>query len=319
MALEKFRAPNLPLPPREYNREQFDEILRALRLYFNQLDSLTPNQAQSYRADQFIGGDYTGSNFTGDTATFESAIIENLNAYDAYIHQATIDELRAEYAEIKALLANRILASSVSASDFYGNFFYGSGRFLITPYNQFLSNVDQTFTLGTAKAVELEVTNFEDGIFIAGANDDEITFSEPGVYSIQYSLSFKSVSNESEFIDVWIEYNGTDYPDSNSRFLIPARKSATDPSYLIAVTAITGLAQAANDYVRVMWHASSTDVTMEHLPAVTASVGVTPDIPATPSAIVQVNFISAEYPPVKRVAPLPVIGFGQTGTVTVTT
>ena len=54
MALVGFRAPALPLPPDDYQRQQFDELVRALRTYFSLLDSLTPNQANSYRANQFI-------------------------------------------------------------------------------------------------------------------------------------------------------------------------------------------------------------------------------------------------------------------------
>ena len=109
------------------------------------------------------------------------------------------------------------------------------------------------------------------------------------------------------------------FANSNSRFSIPARKSTGDPSYLIAVTAYTGIAQNDDDYVEIMWRVSDTAVSMEHLPAVTASPGVTPAIPATPSAIVQADFISAEYPPVTRVAPLPVFGFGQVGAISVVT
>jgi len=60
MALVGFRAPALPLPPNEYNRQQFDELVRALRVYFNLLDSLAPQQAQSYRADNFFGGAFSG-------------------------------------------------------------------------------------------------------------------------------------------------------------------------------------------------------------------------------------------------------------------
>ena len=54
MALEKFRAPPLPVPTVEYDQRQQTDIIRALSLYFAKLDSLTPNQADSYRADQFI-------------------------------------------------------------------------------------------------------------------------------------------------------------------------------------------------------------------------------------------------------------------------
>ena len=39
--LNKIAAPNLPLPPEEYNVQYFDQMLNILRLYFNRLDSLT--------------------------------------------------------------------------------------------------------------------------------------------------------------------------------------------------------------------------------------------------------------------------------------
>jgi hypothetical protein len=39
--LNKVAAPNLPLPPVDYNAQYFDQMLNILRLYFNRLDALT--------------------------------------------------------------------------------------------------------------------------------------------------------------------------------------------------------------------------------------------------------------------------------------
>ena len=39
--LNKIAAPNMPLPPEEYDRLYFYQMLNILRLYFNRLDSLT--------------------------------------------------------------------------------------------------------------------------------------------------------------------------------------------------------------------------------------------------------------------------------------
>ena len=66
MALEKFKSSPLPVPPAEYTQTYMTQLIRVLGIYFNQLDSLTPNQAQSYRADNFYGGDFSGQTFTGD-------------------------------------------------------------------------------------------------------------------------------------------------------------------------------------------------------------------------------------------------------------
>jgi hypothetical protein len=39
--LNKVAAPNVPLPPQEYDRVYFDQMLNVLRLYFNRIDALT--------------------------------------------------------------------------------------------------------------------------------------------------------------------------------------------------------------------------------------------------------------------------------------
>ena len=69
MALVGFRAPALPLPSPQYDVRQQNELNRALRLYFNRLDSLSPNEAQSYSANQFIGGTFVGTGITGTRIT----------------------------------------------------------------------------------------------------------------------------------------------------------------------------------------------------------------------------------------------------------
>lgn len=227
MALKLFRAAPLPAPPLEWDAQYMRQFIRVLEIYFSQLDSNTPNYAQSYTADDF----------------------------------------------------------------------YGSGVGIHVPYNQFYSLADQsTAAVDLSAAVQLENTSFTNGISIAGTNDTEITFSEPGIYKVTYSLSFKNTTNEHQDIDIWYRYNDgvttTDIANSNSKFTIPARKATGDPSYLIAVTAYTIEVANAGDFVELVWAATSTSVTLEHLPAKTYSAGVNPAIPATPSAIVQADFVS---------------------------
>jgi len=232
MALSKFRAAPLPNPPAQYDPQYIRQVIRVLETYFSQLDSNTPNYAQSYTAD-----------------------------------------------------------------DFFGGVFHGDGSELYVPYNQFYSLTDQTAAaLDQAYAVQLENTSFTNGIYIAGANDTEITFSKPGIYIINYSLAFKNPTNDAQSVDIWFRYNGgtgaADVPNSNSKFTIPPRKSTGDPSFLIAVTPFTGFAEAEGAYTEIMWTASNTSVVMEHIDPVAYSAGVTPAIPGTPSAIVQANFVS---------------------------
>jgi len=47
--MQKFRAPALPLAPLDYDQQQLSQLIGALRLYFQQLDSNTPLQADGLR------------------------------------------------------------------------------------------------------------------------------------------------------------------------------------------------------------------------------------------------------------------------------
>ena len=313
MALDKFRASPLPNPPAQYDPQYIRQLIRVIELYFNQLDSRAANNAEQYSADRFVGGSFSGTDISADNLD-----VTTLQAAQAQVGYQRSNGIRADALISDGHKNGRQISDDIMANNFYGGMFYGDGRYLNVPYNQFQSQVDQTAaSVATAYAVKLEITDFADGIYISGTDNTRITFSSPGVYTLTFSLSFKNTTNDGQSIDVWFRYNGTDVANSNSRFFIPARKSTGDPSFLIAVTAYTGIATANDVYVEIMWRVSDTNVTMEYLPAVAASPGVTPAIPATPSAIVQANFVSAEYPPVTRVAPLPVFGFGQIGDISV--
>ena len=83
MAMEKFRHSPLPRPRPEYSEEQMFQLIRVLELYFNQLDSQTPLQAEYFRGrgdkltfphiaasdstDQIATGDDTPTIVTWDT------------------------------------------------------------------------------------------------------------------------------------------------------------------------------------------------------------------------------------------------------------
>jgi hypothetical protein len=70
MAVRDLKSSPLPNPPPEYDPEHIRELIRVLELYFGQLDSFAPNQAESYTADYFYGGAFfasTSATVTGDT------------------------------------------------------------------------------------------------------------------------------------------------------------------------------------------------------------------------------------------------------------
>jgi hypothetical protein len=49
MGMQRFRAPALPLAPVAYDQQQLSQLISVLRLYFTQLDSNVPLQADGIR------------------------------------------------------------------------------------------------------------------------------------------------------------------------------------------------------------------------------------------------------------------------------
>ena len=238
MALIGFRAPALPIPPADYNRQQFDELTRALRVYFNLLDSLTPQQAQSYRADNFFGGAFSGD--------------------------------------------------LISAVNINGGVIKGFNRGIEAPYAMLMSDEDQTSAGTTSEnLISYNTPVFEYGIRVE--NNTRLKFDYPGQYLIIVNCQFTNRGNAVAEFEMWAKNTGVNYPLSNVRFDIPARKSSEVWSHVVAViNGIFTVNDPETEYLEIAWWADSTDVFLEYYDARTS-----PTRPAIPSVILTANFISA--------------------------
>jgi hypothetical protein len=159
-----------------------------------------------------------------------------------------------------------------------------------TPYGAFQDTTDQTAAnTTTAYAITLNTTDYSNGIYVS--NSSRINVRNYGIYNLQFSIQFKNTTNDGQDIDIWFKKNNTNVDGSNSRFHMPTRKSAGDPSHLIAALNFF-LELQANDYVEVMWRTTNTGVSIEHFDTSTS-----PTRPAVPSAIVTMTYVapSATY------------------------
>ena len=159
------------------------------------------------------------------------------------------------------------------------------GKFMNNPHGAFQDSTDQTAAnTTTAYAVTFNTTDFSNGVTIA--SNSRITVADAGIWNLQFSIQFKNTSNDGQDVDIWFRKNGTNIANSNSRFHLSQRKSAGDPSHLIAAMNFF-VSLAANDYVEIMWRTASTDVSIEHF-----GTSTSPTRPAVPSAIVTMSFVS---------------------------
>jgi hypothetical protein len=158
------------------------------------------------------------------------------------------------------------------------------------PYAQFSDYNDQAATtIGSENILGLDTTDLSNGVYLSNGN--RINFRNPGKYAIQFSIQVVNSTNDVQSLDIWFKKNGTNIDKSNSKFGIKPRKSSGADSQLIAATMVF-FDLAANDYIQLAWRPTDIGVSFEHFAAVTASPGVTPDIPETPTAFVTVQFIA---------------------------
>jgi hypothetical protein len=153
------------------------------------------------------------------------------------------------------------------------------------PYGCFTNNTDQTSpSVGSTAVVVYDTTEEASGVYLASSS--RLYVRNYGIYNVQFSLQFVNNNNDAQYADVWFRVNGTDVPRSASRFDIPARKSAGNPSHVIG-TVNTFIEMQAGDYVEIAGTTSSTDVSLEHY---AADTGI--PRPAIPAAIVTVQYIA---------------------------
>lgn len=161
------------------------------------------------------------------------------------------------------------------------------GANLQMPHAMLMSDQDQANAgVTVANTLTYNQPVIQQGIEVR--NGGEIWFDEPGQYLVTFTLQVSNRGNASQLFEVWAAYDGSNYPLSNTRFDIPARKSMSDWSHIVpAITGIFTVEDPTNDYLSIKWWSDSTDVFLEHYP-----VGTSPTRPAIPSVILTVNFVS---------------------------
>lgn len=154
-------------------------------------------------------------------------------------------------------------------------------------YGNFIDTTSQSFlSVGTEQIVRINSNLNSVGFYLSGSGS--VVIENPATYTMIYSIQLKNTSNDIHYADIWLRYNGSDYPDSTTRFHIPARKSTNEYGYAVATVNYVGTSVNSGDYVELWWSADSTAVSIEYLPAGTNPV--TPAIPSVISTFTQVMY-----------------------------
>lgn len=374
--VKRYGAPTLPLPPQDYAQTYGNELIKVLRLFFDNNDStvnaiLALLNAGGYfpsiTAGTVTAGDFVGGDFTGDNITVTNANFPVLNS--------------------PGIQGGNAVFNNMTASAVNGSLFTGAGRQINFPHGSFSSTLNQADgNIATAYAMTYDTTDYSYGVSIGshtatftgsiatttltvsaisagtilpgmvitgtgvsantyivhqltgtagstgtyqvsvsqtvasttitGTRASKLVVTYPGVYNLQFSAQFVNTDTQIHDIDVWFRKNGVlsstaDLANSNSQYSIPNKHGGVDGHLIGALNFFIDL--AAGDYIEIMWHTTNTACTIQALAAVSAS-GTTPAIPATPSVIATMAYVSAPVPAKTLVVPIGLLGSGKIGT-----
>ena len=153
------------------------------------------------------------------------------------------------------------------------------------PYGAFQDSTDQTIaSTTTAYAMALNTTDYSEGVSVTNTSRIKVDYS--GLYNLQFSAQFTNTDSAEQDISIWFRKNGSDVASSNSEFTINKKHGSIDGRLIAGLNFFIALAK--DDYVEIMWSATNTAVSMQHIPAQTS-----PTRPATPSLIATLSYLSS--------------------------
>jgi hypothetical protein len=156
-----------------------------------------------------------------------------------------------------------------------------------SPHGMFMSDQDQTSAGTTAEnLVTYNQSVISQSIEVRSGH--QLWFKSTGQYLVTFSLQFTNRGNAPQEIEVWAKLSTANYPLSNTRFDIAARKSTTVWAHTVAaVTGIFTVEDPDVDYLAIAWWSNGADVFLEHYAA-----GTNPTRPAVPSVILTAQYVS---------------------------
>ena len=155
-------------------------------------------------------------------------------------------------------------------------------------YGQWQDDLTQTIaSTTTAYPVLFRTLDQANGISVV--SDSRITLSYPGTYNIQFSFQFQNTDTQLQDVSIWTRINGVDVPGSTGEVSVPNTHGGVPGHTVVGWNYIYDL--NVNDYVELVWNATSTQVTLQAYAA-----GTTPTTPTAPSAAVTISAIGNVIP-----------------------
>lgn len=276
--------PDVGSAPNAYLRPYVDQSNGVLRAFFIKLTSAL-SALFGPRGGRYLNLPYGAFQDSTDQ-TDGSIAVAYYFRYDTIDYSNGVSLVPRTAAFTGSIATTTLTVSAVSAGTIYPSMqISGTG---VTAGTRIVEQL--TGTPGGVGTYAVSISQTAASTAMTGDLPSKITVSQDGVYDFQFSAQLINSTNDVQTMSIWFRKNGVDLANSNSEFGVKPRKSIGAPSQTIATMNLF-IDLVKDDYVEIMWRVSDSGVSIEHFSAVTAS-GTTPAIPATPSIILTVTFLS---------------------------
>ena len=307
------KAPNLPIATVEYEARYQDQFTNVLRLYFNTIDNAI---GELIRILEYTGPFDTVYANTVD-ATNVNAI--NVNTTNLTSLLAVIQQLQANTVTAANFQGGNGVFNNLTGANVNASLFTGAGYQINFPHIAASDSTDQVAG-GNDTPTVVEWNTLDSGLGWTLNSPGSATADRAGIYKITYSLQFVNTANAIHSAVVWLQKNGSDVANSATEFSIPARKSASVPSYVCGYSEAV-FEVAVGDEIELYW---ATDLAGDPVGPVDGvyifhdAAQVAPYArPAIPSAIGSIVYLSAPPDPKTQIVPIGVSGYGRIGAPTI--
>jgi len=277
------KAPNLPIAPVEYRQLYLDQLLNALRLYFNQID----NFAQPFSSN--TGGaflKFPNGAFSQDGFTTLTNAIPNSSSTASIVVAST-----ANFASAGTLLIEEELISYTgkTATSFTGitRSQYGSSGSSHSA-GVYVTEAQAVPSATTALAIPYDTTDTSNQVALDPADNTKIVFAVAGYYNVQFSIQLINCTSSVDNVVLWFRKNTSDIPQTAGTVSIPSKHAGGLGAAIVSWNLVVAV-NAGDNIQLFMASESGNTVTATYPP------GTAPVHPASPSVILTATFVSALY------------------------
>ena len=277
------KAPNLLIAPIAYSQLYQDQLLNALRLYFNQID----NFAQPFSSNtggaflKFPNGAFHQDGYT----TLTNAIPNSSSTANIVVGSTT------GFASTGAILIGQelITYTGKTATSFTGitRSEYGSTGSSHSA-GVYVSEAQGVASASTALEIPFDTTDASNQVSLDPLDNTKVVFAVAGYYNIQFSVQLLNCTSSIDNVTLWFRQNTNDIPETAGIVSIPSKHAGGVGAAIVSWNLV--VAVNADDNIQLMM-ASNTGNTV----AATYPPGTAPVHPASPSVILTATFVSALY------------------------